>query len=1005
MATLKELVWRVGGLAMGYFKTDSMLKRETLADWPLLKDCDPVEIINEVNRSIALFFNNCFGLMDRGFVFNCIHCYHSALLSCREDEHAVLCRFALLDILSGYEHYIQLNLPLHVTSLDHSIPELNPAFLKEHYLVGLVLKQAEEVFDPDFSTSLRLRAIGTLRNVLNKHDFDSRYDTPDWRSRLALLYTPFVNIVLRHVEQLYSPSQPRLPESKGALLDDTTDEIDARCDISATKDILLSVFWVLKNTDTSVLSYIWRQQGVNVNLFTILQRALSIFCYVGKEKLFDMAATENNRLDLGSMETSHKHPTDGKKKRTPSTDDIKQQPVSSLARAASTKDHGVSRVPATPVTGPSTTRPESSRYSMKRDISLATLALSARRVRPVTQFLDPPPTPANSARVVSVSAAMGVSRPVGNLQFFTCLTPSARNREEILTEIVLEQNMSTGIILVVLEMVDFFFFGFPDLVVEGDELTRTVCHVLLEMVYSKNPNYEHPVPRPPTTETSTTSNTPTVLLGSSGTGQNSSSTDEVFLRDKKSRKMKTTLVTPNRYVCIVPEILIPHMFEIWHAVIEKYPNILFSRPNGFSQELCLKVLYGCNSRSKVLRQNAAAFLCILLRTNISRISLSATVAMSEFVGEGGVKVNNDNIVNSLQLVSRFAGQYFPEMAPEVSKFMELLHNIVVDTREMNHYKWDPEMFTDLQYRIAKSYSGSIILRLTWLKNMAKDHMRNENWSEAAMCAVQCASIVAEYLKLEGNSLVIDGCFAFEKISPNCLEEMREVGNEDKDNNDKENATSSPLLSERGFLTMLNETIYLLKKAQRYELVSRIYQVVTPFWERDRRYDLLLLASKDMSFCFETIETLKTSKKRFLGFFYRIGFYGKIFKKLSGCEYIYKEPHVTPLGQVMLRLQSMYGKEYGEGRIKIIQDPGVVNYEALNPDVGHIQITFVEPYFTDAEKIQRTNYFEENHNISQFVFETMLTTTGKAQGTVAEQRCRRTVLHVGEGFTFPYVKKR
>jgi hypothetical protein len=46
---------------------------------------------------------------------------------------------------------------------------------------------------------------------------------------------------------------------------------------------------------------------------------------------------------------------------------------------------------------------------------------------------------------------------------------------------------------------------------------------------------------------------------------------------------------------------------------------------------------------------------------------------------------------------------------------------------------------------------------------------------------------------------------------------------------------SPFFSERGLLHTLPHAIYHFKKAQRYELVSRIYSLLMPIWERDRRH--------------------------------------------------------------------------------------------------------------------------------------------------------------------------
>ena len=103
------------------------------------------------------------------------------------------------------------------------------------------------------------------------------------------------------------------------------------------------------------------------------------------------------------------------------------------------------------------------------------------------------------------------------------------------------------------------------------------------------------------------------------------------------------------------------------------------------------------------------------------------------------------------------------------------------------------MLMDLMYRISKGYQNSPDLRLTWLHHMADKHssvwydfcfiialtlpfpppsfFQRNNYTEAAMCSVHAAALVAEYLYLlEGKPHLPVGCVAFQKLSPNVLEE-------------------------------------------------------------------------------------------------------------------------------------------------------------------------------------------------------------------------------------------
>ena len=55
--------------------------------------------------------------------------------------------------------------------------------------------------------------------------------------------------------------------------------------------------------------------------------------------------------------------------------------------------------------------------------------------------------------------------------------------------------------------------------------------------------------------------------------------------------------------------------------------------------------------------------------------------------------------------------------------------------------------------------------------MSKDHTKYENYTEAGMCLVHSAALVAEYLKmLEDKPYLPEGCVDFEHITYNALEE-------------------------------------------------------------------------------------------------------------------------------------------------------------------------------------------------------------------------------------------
>ena len=69
----------------------------------------------------------------------------------------------------------------------------------------------------------------------------------------------------------------------------------------------------------------------------------------------------------------------------------------------------------------------------------------------------------------------------------------------------------------------------------------------------------------------------------------------------------------------------------------------------------------------------------------------------------------------------------------------------------------------------------------------------------------------------------------------------------------------------------------------------------------------------------------------------------------------------------------------------------VDPKELDPNIAYIQVTYVTPYFTDKELLERKTDFERNTNVKRFVYHTPFTKSGKAHGEITDQWMRKTVL--------------
>uniref|UniRef100_A0A8C2FL23 Dedicator of cytokinesis 9b n=1 Tax=Cyprinus carpio TaxID=7962 RepID=A0A8C2FL23_CYPCA len=440
------------------------------------------------------------------------------------------------------------------------------------------------------------------------------------------------------------------------------------------------------------------------------------------------------------------------------------------------------------------------------------------------------------------------------------------------------------------------------------------------------------------------------------------------------------------------ETALKQVFTSLRTFIYKFPCTFFDGRADMCACLCYEILKCCNSKLSSIRSDAAHLLYFLMKSNFEyngrksfvRTHLQVVIAVSQLIadviGIGGTRFQQslsiiNNCANSDKIVKHTA---FPSDVKDLTK---RIRTVLMATEQMKEHEKDPEMLVDLQYSLAKSYTSTPELRKTWLDSMAKIHVKNGDLSEAAMCYVHVAALVAEYLKRKG--MFRQGCSAFRVITPNIDEEvamMEDVGMQD---------------------VHFNEEV----------LMELLEACADGLWKKlAHLYDTLHRA-------YTKVMEVMHSGKRLLGTFFRVAFFGQVrqcngavvstspgfFEDEDGKEYIYKEPKFTPLSEISQRLLKLYSDKFGQENVKMIQDSGRVNPKDLEAKFAYIQVTHVTPYLEEKELEERKTDFERSHNIRRFVFETPFTESGKRHGGVEEQCKRRTVLTTTH--CFPYVKKR
>lgn len=239
---------------------------------------------------------------------------------------------------------------------------------------------------------------------------------------------------------------------------------------------------------------------------------------------------------------------------------------------------------------------------------------------------------------------------------------------------------------------------------------------------------------------------------------------------------------------------------------------------------------------------------------------------------------------------------FPE---QVQDLLFNLHMILSDMVKMKEYQEDPEMLLDLMHRIAKGYQNNPDLRLTWLENMAKKHKERANHTEAAICYVHSAALVAEYLSmLESQIHLPFGAVSFQTITPNSL--MESAVSDDVLSPGEDGICLGNHFTESGLKALLEDASNSFQIAGMYETMNEVYKVLIPICEANREFQKLGRIHGKLQEAFNRIA--QPQGKRVFGTYFRVGFYGAKFGDLDQQEFIYKEPTSTKLPEIFSRLQ-------------------------------------------------------------------------------------------------------
>ncbi|KAF1748268.1 hypothetical protein GCK72_024735 [Caenorhabditis remanei] len=488
--------------------------------------------------------------------------------------------------------------------------------------------------------------------------------------------------------------------------------------------------------------------------------------------------------------------------------------------------------------------------------------------------------------------------------------------------------------------------------------------------------------------------------------------------------------------CNASDQVLEVIFAAQQNFFAKFPDMILEQKPELCAELSQQILRHCSStKLENVRTMATVSLYHFLRENyklyknLTRARTFLSTALSTLLsGSCGVDifVNDEFMTKSLEIANQLAAEddtfddsTKKKLTEQMNELTANLQKIMLSTVRMREHVNDYEMTIDLMYQLVEGYSNNPDLRITWLLNMAERHEKQRNLCEAAHSYLQACALVFEYIAQRDQNLAFEskGAATFAEITPNAIKESRTNFNSVK-NADNENHIQSYHFTEAGLVKILEKSFSLLEKAQLYELLFPFSKIILNYCHATKSYSRVAHIHKRLSIAADQIKEtgdfyenqsdpwlspLPGIDKRCFGTFFRLAFYGKLFGELHNKEFVYKEPAFTKLNEISGRLETFYTNMYGEGNVVVLKDSRPVEMDKLKPDKAYIQITFVDVFLSDNERMERSTYFERRNNVNRFYFETPYTMEGRAQGDLSSQYKKRTILTVEN--SFPYIKTR
>jgi len=902
--------------------------------------------------NIAFFINDLLDIMNRGFAFKLIFNYVTGLDNSNNSMEMTELKSRFFRVLSLSDSFIALNLP--TTFTFPPLADVYTAFYKKHFIIGLLLQEVSACIQAK-EKDLRLKMVHTLREIMAKYDLNPLYNSQQMRERICALYFPYILIVVNAYDQI------------------------SRFDTDEQRSWFICFIYVVKNLiNTNIITDWWKKESQKNKLvfFNLLLSATGLFLHKNPKINEEEALSPTPLPPHINVTPDNTDSPKRKDKKTP-----KNQSNGGVgANNTSMSGSGNSVTMASPANRDKT------KALIEQSMSASLGGSSGQKVERTYSICQQQASTLGTS-ISSSTTTYGGSSPLPGLRSFASSMTIDPSALMFATDIVtlMNNNLTCEVSLTVLNCLTVFIKE------NKAELLKNQQSTFVDMIFK-------------------------VILK--------------LIKQEQAHSITKVL------------------FSVLSSLVAEFRTTIFKMNNSICSELTQALFNYCSSKHAPDRQMGTTLIVLLIQNNLkemghfSRMKLQSTVSISDILNnrekENEIKkkknipvnpdeekefynflyadlesitkyvkqlCNNSLLKSSVVSNSKFSKPPRPQLpiAQQIDELKQRLIGVIHNNVQIQQYSYDPEMKADLYYSLSTTFIESPDLRITWLKSLSEFLKTNSNYEEAAQVSIIAAALVNGYLKLL-NRIPKELMDDFSIISPNVLNELTLPDPTLLEDVEGEICKLADF-TEQGFINLLKDAIYVLKKGSFFESCAETYRLLLPTYQRNRDWQRQRDSYQELVMLCNQITIENTVKQRIFSNYYRVAFYcQQLIPEIHGKEYIYKELNFVRLSDLSERLQTQYGAKFGDKFIHLLPNNKPVDTSTLDPAHLYIQIVSVDPYLVPDELKVRKTPFEQNTNLNKFIFEIPFTKSGKAHGESVTEQWKKKVILITQSY-FPYMKKR